>query len=183
MRHYYSRPASESVPGAVLHDLIDNKMAAGDALIPPSVDHLATNWPALKKILEKLEVKNIILKPRHISGNASLPLEQRFKRDLRSAGAFERAGKHRTVRRGRPRSVDRVAIHELREAGLSVDAIVGRLGVSRSIVYEALRTATSVTEPAKSKSEYTSAEREARARSYWADPESATAAALKAAST
>ena len=71
------------------------------------------------------------------------------------------------VRRGRPR-LDREAVHKLRDAGLTADAIAGRLGIGTSTVREILKGTTGITE--RRKSVCTTAVREARARSFWAPP-------------
>lgn len=72
------------------------------------------------------------------------------------------------IRRGRPRSVDRVAVHELRDAGLSAGAIAGRLGIGTSTVREILKGTTGLSE--RRKPAYTADAREARARSFWSVP-------------
>jgi hypothetical protein len=142
---FYSRPDSETEPGAVLEALIA-EFNLGDrgasTLTVPDVTHLALSYRAFKKVRRSLTKKGVCLMVRRATGRPGDSLEDRFKMDFRRA-AVARAKQRGAYagNKGRPREVDIAKVRKLADGGMKPKEIIKETGYAASNVYRALKAA------------------------------------------
>lgn len=139
---------------AALEDLLGRGIRKGDTLVCTRLDRLARSTRDLLQIAETLDDKGVALRVLEQPIDTTSPTGKLFFTMLGAFGEFEasiRAERQRegidaalakgddSPFRGRPPSIDRQKIIELRDEGLSPTAIGKRLGVARSSVYRLLR--------------------------------------------
>lgn len=136
-----------------LEDLLSRGVRKGDTLVCTRLDRLARSTRDLLQISETLEAKGVNLKVLEQPIDTTTAVGRLFFTILGSFSEFEasiRAERQRegidaalakggdSPFKGRPPSIDRQKILELRDEGLSPTAIGKRLGVARSSVYRLL---------------------------------------------
>jgi len=148
--HQEKRSGTTKEGRAALAQLLAS-LQRGDVLMVTRIDRLARSIGDLQDIVRMLKAKGVALRaieqPIDMTTAAGkcfldmLGVFAEFETNLRrerQAEGISRA-KANGVYKGRP-SVNAITVRELRDAGLTHDAIASKLGVHRASVYRALKT-------------------------------------------
>lgn len=139
---------------AALEDLLGRGIRKGDTVVCTRLDRLARSTRDLLHITETLEQKGVDLKVLEQPIDTSSPAGKLFFTILGAFGEFEasiRAERQRegidaalakgadSPFKGRPPTIDRMAVRQLRDDGMRPTTIAKKLGIARSSVYRYLQ--------------------------------------------
>jgi DNA invertase Pin-like site-specific DNA recombinase len=140
---------------AALADLLSRGIRNGDTLVCTRLDRLARSTRDLLQISETLEAKGVNLKVLEQPIDTTTAAGRLFFTILGSFGEFEatiRAERQRegidaalakgadSPFKGRPATIDPMAVRHLHDDGMNPTAIANKLGIARSSVYRYLQT-------------------------------------------
>ena len=155
--HLYLEKASgrKREDRAALEDLISRGIRKGDTVVCTRLDRLARSTRDLLQIAETLDQKGVGLKVLEQPIDTTTPTGKLFFTMLGAFGEFEasiRAERQRegidaalakgadSPFKGRPPTIDRIAVRQLHDDGMPPTTIANKLGIARSSVYRYLQT-------------------------------------------
>ena len=140
---------------AALEDLISRGIRKGDTVVCTRLDRLARSTRDLLQIADTLDQKGVGLKVLEQPIDTTTPTGKLFFTMLGAFGEFEasiRAERQRegidaalakgadSPFKGRPPTIDRIAVRQLHDDGMPPTTIANNLGIARSSVYRYLQT-------------------------------------------